>query len=138
MIKYFCDICGKETDGSHICEECKAKQLTYDFKIGDKVITSDGREGVIQQICTCHKCKERGFYEPVALMDDGENLYITVYCKECGFDEFFQIGDYVFDNIDEDIVRSWITGCERKLKQLNKQLALIEVLKYAKEKNNGN
>lgn len=138
MIKYFCDRCGKETNGTHICEECKAKQLTYDFKIGDKIITSDGREGVIQQICTCHKCKERGFYEPVALMDDGENLYITAYCKDCGFDDFFQIGDYVFGNLDEYNVRTSIEKWDQHLSQLHKQLKLIKSLKKARGEHHGN
>ena len=34
------------------------------FEVGDEVITSTGKVGVITDICTCEKCKERGFYEP--------------------------------------------------------------------------
>ena len=34
------------------------------FEVGDEVITSNGKVGIITDICTCEKCKERGFYEP--------------------------------------------------------------------------
>lgn len=137
MIKYFCDKCGKETKGEHICATCKSQELTCGFKIGDKVITADGRKGVISDICTCNKCKERGFYEPTIMLDDGDELYITNFEKECGFTEYYQIGDRVFGNIDEYNVIEDIERYKHNLAQLHKQLELIEALKEAQEQNNG-
>ena len=82
MIKCFCDKCGKEITGSakkvveeieavdlysntivkfpkvtHICDECQ-DDLTCGFKVGDQVITDDGRVGTITDICTCEQCKK--------------------------------------------------------------------------------
>lgn len=134
MIKYFCDRCGKETNGTHICEECESEELTCGFKVGDKVITSDGRVGHITHICTCDRCKERGFYEPTVLMDDGDETYITNTEKECGFEEYYQIGKHVFGNLDEYNVRAGIERCEQQLAQWRKQLALVKKLGKVKEK----
>ncbi len=134
MIKYFCDRCGKETKGEHICDECAIKELTCGFQVGNKVITADGREGVITHICTCAGCKERGFYEPTILMDDGDETYITKTDKECGFEEYYQIGDHVFGNLDEYNVIAGMERCEQQLAQWRKQLALVKKLGRAKEK----
>ena len=138
MIKCYCDKCGKETNGTNICDVCAEEELTYGFKIGDKVITADGREGVITHICTCSRCKGRGFYEPTILLDDGDETYITNTEKECGFEEYYQIGDHVFENLDEYNVIAGIERCEQQLAQWRKQLTLVKKLSQEKEKNNGN
>lgn len=141
-----------------LCDECndKFKKLNLDiadfmafpdkeidfllntFSVGDKVITADGREGVIISVCTCDRCKERGFYEPTVRFDDGEETYITYIEKEYGFEEYYQIGDHIFGNLDEYNVIAGIERCEQQLAQWRKQLALVERLGRAKENNNGN
>ena len=49
----------------------------YTFHVGDEVITDDGRVGKITSICTCDRCKTRGFYEPTVDFHDGYHNYIT-------------------------------------------------------------
>ena len=169
MIKYFCDRCGKEIKGKaheeintteainyvtgdvvatwktveHICDECEQKDLTCGFKVGDEVITSDGRVGVIKSICDCERCKERGFFEPTIKMDDGATKYITISDKEDGFESYYQIGDRVFGNLDEESVAKELYECEKRQWQLLKQRSEIHKLKMIhqyknKENSNGN
>lgn len=137
MIKYFCDRCGKETDSTHICEVCEYEELTYGFKVGDQVITDDGRVGTIVDICDCESCKKRGFYEPRVDMTIGEyQIYITDKDKRNGFQNFYKIGDQVFGNIDEQYVlnnieykKKDISDMQRELMQLEAQLNVIQTLK---------
>ena len=164
MIKFYCDKCGKEiTDNvntvaeetelvdchdvvimklrsgiSHICDECRYEDLTCGFKVGDNVVTSDGRTGVITSICNCDRCKKRGFYEPTAKMDDGNIEYIMISDKDDGFKSYYKIGDKVFGNLDEEPVNKEIKECQKKLMQLYDQRYRIEKLKQLKEKNKGN
>ena len=141
MIKYFCDRCGKETGGLHICDDCEYKELTCGFKVGDQVITSTGEIGYIDWICTCDNCKERGFYEPHVEVEIGvDSIYITDNDKMRGFRSFYKIGDRVFGNIDEDSLdysiqskQSQICELQEDLVQLNAQL---DVIKKIKENNN--
>ena len=73
-----------------------------ELKRGMWVITNDRMEiGQIKDFCTCDRCKERGFYEPII---DNPNIFITNYDKECKFHgykfydniiDLIQIGDYV-------------------------------------------
>lgn len=151
MVKVFCDKCGKEitsdahkvieeikcTDARgdtlvafpkeiHICDECMENSLTCGFKIGDEVITSTGEVGRITDICTCKKCKERGFYEPTVEVDIGNDaIYITDNDKRNNFSSFYKIGDHVFRNIDEDAVKDSIKFVRDQVKKL--QLELIEL-----------
>lgn len=105
MIKYFCDRCGEETGDTQLCEDCLQEDLTCGFKVGDIVIASDGRVGVIEEICDCKSCKERGFYEPNVKMEIGVcQIWITNIDKEHNFYSFYQIGDHVYGNIDEESV----------------------------------
>lgn len=155
MIKYFCDRCGKEIKGNvnettetteafsyvsgkvvatwknitHLCDECEYKDLTCGFKIGDKVITNDGRTGVISEICTCETCKQRGFYEPTVTMDDGTSEYIMISDKNNGFKSYYSIGNKVFGNLDEKSVSKEIDECEDRLLTLYAQLGIITELK---------
>ena len=165
MIKYFCDRCGKEIAGKvneytdtteainphtqkvvatwksveHICDECEQKELTYGFKVGDKVITDDGRTGTIRSICYCDRCKERGFYEPKVQMDVGSDpIWITDTDKEDGFKSFYQIGDRVFGNLNEESVNRELEEISKRYDQLIKQKRITYLLRAKKENDNGN
>ena len=161
MIKYFCDRCGKEIKGNvnesintmegvargkvvatwesveHICDECEQADLTCGFKIGDKVITDDGRTGTITSICNCEYCKKRGFYEPEVDFCDYTD-YIMISDKEDGFKSYYQIGDRVFGNLDEEPVIKGLEEIGKRYNQLVKQQGMIHLLRYKKENNNGN
>ena len=103
--KYICEDCAKkleeikdnllskhyEQDFLQMTDE-NVELLRYTFKVGDKVITDDGRTGTIRSICYCDRCKERGFYEPKVQMDIGvDQIWITDTDKENGFRSFYQI-----------------------------------------------
>lgn len=127
MIKYFCDRCGKETNDTHICEECEQKELICGFKVGDEVITSTGEVGVITSICTCDRCKARGFFEPqVELKNGAFNINIYDTDKENGFSDFYKIGNHIFGNLDEETVESFIRGCKERLKKEQERLNKLE------------
>lgn len=113
----------------------------YTFKVGDQVITSTGQVGTITDICTCDRCKERGFYEPEVETEIGNyHIYITDNDKRVNFRSFYQIGDRVFGNIDEDVIKNHIESKKQNIRQ--EQLELIqlksqlEVVKKLKQKNN--
>lgn len=154
MIKYFCDRCGKEIDGKvneytdtteainphthkvvatwksveHICDECEQKELTCGFKVGDKVITADGRTGTITSICDCERCKNRGFYEPEVDFVDYTD-YIMISDKEDGFKSYYQIGDRVFGNLNEESVSKEIDKYDKRVLKLYEQLGTIQKLR---------
>ncbi len=144
----------------HLCKECDEKfmaihdklkneedifdmtdedieLLRYTFKVGDQVITDDGRIGTVTDICTCESCKKRGFYEPRVELEIGVwDIWITDTDKRNGFVNFYKIGDQVFGNLDEDFVKKVIDGCEQtideeqeKKKKLKTQLKIIKALK---------
>lgn len=111
--------------------------LRYAFNVGDKVIASDGRTGTITHICTCDKCKKRGFYEPTVDFGDYTG-YITISEKDDGFKSYYQIGDRVFGNLDEETVNKEVDEYKKKLLKLYEQLGLITNLKQLKEMHHGN
>ncbi len=155
MIKVYCDKCGKEiksggkaviettdivdclgsvitkinSEVSHICDECQYNELTCGFKVGDKVITDDGRVGVIESICDCDRCKKRGFYEPNVKMTIGNGqILITDTDKENGFISFYQIGNRVFGNIDEgaaERIKERIAELRHELAEYESQLNML-------------
>ena len=140
MIKYFCDRCGKETDGVHICDECEQKELTCGFKVGDEVITSTGKVGHIDWICDCDKCKERGFFEPHIEVGIGVgSIYLTDNDKRRDFRSFYKIGDRIFGNIDEDSLDYSIQSTQSEIQELQEDLiqlnAQLDVIKKIKENN---
>ena len=166
MIKVFCDKCGKEiTDNvntvteeteakSHdntvlmkfagvsyqYCNECMENSLTCGFKVGDEVITSTGEVGRIIDICTCDKCRKRGFYEPKVEVEIGNNsIYITDNDKRNNFSSFYKIGDKVFGNIDEDAVKDIIKSAKDQIKKLRYELieleAQLDIVKKIKQIN---
>ena len=152
LISYICD--------KHLCEECTEKLvaikdqlkheqdildmtdedielLRYTFKVGDKVITDDGRTGTIISICDCDRCKKRGFYEPEVDFGDYTD-YIMISDKEDGFKSYYQIGDRVFGNLDEEPVIKELEEIGERYNKLIKQQGMIHLLRYKKEYNNGN
>lgn len=99
----------------------------YKFEIGDTVITTFGEIGKIVGFCTCERCAERGYFEPMWMKFDGDNVdYITIYEAEIGFSRFYQIGKYYFNSFDKDTVIQLIHNHEKDLKHLKDQLAIIE------------
>ena len=91
----------------------------YKFKIGDEVITTEGKVGKIISICDCDKCKARGFYEPFWVAEDSEwSRCISKFTAEDGFYGFYKIGKYRFNDFDKNSVLSAIDDCENRLKQL--------------------
>ena len=145
MIKYFCDKCGKEIaddenievkEGQvlHYCDECLDNELTCGFKVGDQVITDDGRVGIITDICTCESCKKRGFYEPSVETEIGLwDIYITDTCKNNGFKSFYRIGDRVFGNIDEEEIERMKQSIKERKCEIISLEAQLNVLKTLKE-----
>lgn len=158
MIKFYRDKCGKEITGNvnkvvgeteatdalgsvlcvfptviHVCDECQYKELTCGFKVGDQVITDDGRTGVIESICDCDRCKKRGFYEPNVKMTIGNGqIWITDTDKENGFISFYQIGDRVFGNIDKgaaERIKERIAELRHELAEYESQLNVVRTLK---------
>lgn len=108
-------------------------QIEYDFKVGDEVITSTGEVGVIEYICDCSYCRDRGFYEPVVetTLGVGE-IYITNYDEANNFKNFYQIGKYKFGNIDKsslaktlELERLRLKKVKRNIEAYNRQLAKI-------------
>ena len=80
----------------------------------------------IISFCTCQRCKERGFYEPTAEVEIGNDaIYITDNDKRNNFSSFYKIGDQVFGNIDEDAVKDSIKSVKDQIKKL--QYELIEL-----------
>ena len=133
MIKYFCDRCGKEISSGNLCEECEYEELTCGFKVGDEVITDDGRVGIITDICDCERCKKRGFYEPRVEMKLGSQVYITDTDKKNGFISYYKIGDKIFGNIDDQYLYSHLKEYTEAIKEIEAQL---DVIKGLRENNN--
>jgi hypothetical protein len=152
MIKVYCDKCGKEITGNvnrvfeeekatdakgnvitifsnetHICDECQYEDLTCGFKVGDQVITDNGRVGIIESFCDCDRCRDRGFYEPKIKMEIGDcQIYITDNDKRVGFNGFYSIGDRLFGNIDKQCVLDAIEYKKKEIKDAQKDLVELE------------
>ncbi len=118
----------REEDIFNMTEE-EIRLLRCTFKVGDEVITDDGRVGVIESICTCDKCKERGFYEPRIKMKIGSQIYITDTDKSDGFKDYYKIGDKVFGNIYDKYLLDHLKTYKEAIKEIEAQLSVIEGLK---------
>lgn len=151
--RYYCSRCGVQVVGYiqrvlskfsgrpyTLCDDCLEKYKSntmiledfikeVEFKVGDKVITDDGRVGHIIDICTCDKCKERGFDEPTIQYINGGIDYITISDKNNGFKNFYLIGNKVFGNLDEAHVLSCISARKEELEKLEAQIDVINQLK---------
>ena len=129
MIKYFCDRCGKEISSGNFCEECVYEELTCGFKIGDEVITYDGRVGTITDFCTCSSCKQRNFYEPEIEMKSGSQIWMTDTDKDNGFDYFYKIGKRVFGNLDDKRLLGRMETLKEEMQEIESQLDVINRLR---------
>lgn len=106
------------------------KPSDYKFKVGDKIITTEGETGTIVQICECVKCVERGFYEPTWVSDEsGEFMYITDCDAADGFSGYHKIGEHRFSDLDEITVLNRIRNYRNELGKLCNQLEFIKALK---------
>ena len=103
--------------------------LRYTFKVGDKVITAEGLTGVVKEVCTCSKCKRRGFYELTVEMEDGSTDWVMRTDKERGFKSYYSIGDRIFGNLNEESVSKEIYECQKRMLQLYEQLGTIQELR---------
>lgn len=98
----------------------------YNFKVGDKVVTTEGDTGVIVRICTCEQCEKRGFHELTWVRDIGHTYdYVTNHDAENGFKGYYQIGLYHFDEFDKDSVINKIVKHEMAIFKLKTQLRNI-------------
>ncbi len=105
----------------------------YDFQIGDEVITVDGVRGKVVNICTCVYCQRRGFYEPIWIADDDEKMYehnISNWDASNGFDEYYKIGKYRFNNplCKSEVFINEITYHKRKIAKIKSQMKVIREL----------
>ena len=99
----------------------------YKFEIGDEVITTKGKRGRIIGFCSCGSCEKIDFLEPVWIReDDNVKDYITIHQAEFGFGGYHRIGKYRFNDFDKDKILESMNWCRKELKQLQKQLDLIE------------
>ena len=141
---HLCNECNKRFNLLHLdisdfmkFNEKELEFLESTFRVGDEVITSTGEVGRIIDICTCDRCKERGFYEPTVEVEIGNNsIYITDNDKRNNFSSFYKIGDRIFGNIDEDAVKDSIKSVKEQVYklqnehiELNSQLDVINILK---------
>ena len=129
MIKYFCDRCGKEISSGNLCEECEYEELTCGFEEGDEVITSDGCVGVITGFCYCHRCKERGFYEPEIEMKLGPQIWMTDSAKDNGFEDYYKVGNKVFGNINDKYLLGRMETLKEEMQEIEAQLDVIKKLR---------
>jgi hypothetical protein len=93
-----------------------------EFNVGDLVISSSGRISKIYHICTCSKCKERGFLEPYAKKYDinEDDDYISYYEYDRNFKGYYTIGNEVFgEKPKKEDVLSIIKELENKISSLN-------------------
>lgn len=99
----------------------------YEFHVGDEVVTTEGIKGKITSICHCDRCEERGFYEPFWIAEDGEYEHcINIYDAKSSFSSFYKIGKYRFSDFDKGEILREMASYEDGLKQLRKQLRVIE------------
>ena len=75
--------------------------MKYEFHVGDYVEDITGRIGYVNSICHCKYCKERGFYEPHIMYNNGDTDYITAYEYDKGFLDYKRIGQYDFTKKDK-------------------------------------
>ena len=110
---------------------------SYEFNIGDEVVTTDGIKGKITKICNCDMCQKRGFYEPFWVdEDDKVTRCIDKFTAEIGFLGFYKIGKYRFNDFDKVEVLREMASYEDSLKRLRKQLKIIEEIEWLNSESN--
>lgn len=108
--------------------------LEYDFKIGDEVIWADGQKGIINDVCHCGECKERGFYELFVTVGEEEQDYITISDKENEFKNFYKIGNHIFGNLDMETAKKRYERTCAKHATAKEQLDRVEYLHLIQNK----
>ena len=119
--------------------------MKYEFHVGDYVEDITGRIGYINSICHCKYCKERGFYEPHIMYNNGDTDYITAYEYDKGLLDYNRIGQYDFTKKDEGKIEkidvkkagSVFTGRETAIIDTisNKINELVEAVNELRDKN---
>lgn len=106
----------------------------YKFDVGDEVITVEGERGVITAICDCHFCNDRGFFEPIWMLENGDKEdYITINDALSGFPHFYKIGNYRFQDFDKVSIYRDLAYYETEIKKLKTQLKVIEEIEHNEE-----
>ena len=103
------------------------------FKVGDEVISADGCVGKIIRICDCDRCKQRGFYEPIVVWDDGNVDWITDWEQSNNFRHYYKIGNYVFGNTQFESVKQEIARLKEQLYRLEQQRYVLSYLLERRE-----
>ena len=102
--------------------------MNWEFKVGDEVITVDGRRGTIKYLCDCNFCKSRGFLEPVWEDETGDEDHISCYEAKSNFEIYHKIGKYYFHPFRRDEVEQGITYYEKLVNQMRNRLEYIDRL----------
>lgn len=113
--------------------------MKYEFHVGDYVEDITGRIGYIHSFCNCKDCRERGFYEPYIIYNNGDCDYLTAYEYEQGFPNHKRIGQYDFTKKDDNKIEP--LTCEIASDYSNEKLRkkineLVEAVNLLKKKVN--
>lgn len=96
------------------------------IKVGDKIITYEGKAGKVTRICACEKCKKRKFFEPFVEYEDGSGEYITAFDKEKNFHRYYLIGNKVLGNKTEEFyLENHIKNIDEAVELLKKEKAQL-------------
>ena len=107
--------------------------MNYEFHVGDYVETVDGWVGYISEICTCEKCRERGWYEPSIRYTNGTEDYISHYDVD-GIPTYYKrIGTYDFTKKEkkkiENLVKpQWDIPVEDLIDKINELVDAVNKL----------
>ena len=128
----------------NISEKHGGGRLTADkpikIKIGDEIITDTGVRGLVDSICNCEYCAERGFYEPTIRTKSGDIIYMTDTDMKNGFVSFYKIGTNILGNLDLESSQNNYEWCleqyeisKKKLDEAKQALDLAKELKAKSE-----
>ena len=108
----------------------------FTFRVGDYVEDVYGNVGYIKDICTCEKCAERGFYEPIVQFKDGtdyitQTIYLNIECY------YNRIGNYDFTKISETKNLEVLENDDVLTSISNEELAHVNYIYLECTKDNG-
>lgn len=99
------------------------EDIKIKFNVGDKVITYDGIQGRIVDICHCQHCKDKGFFEPIIEFENGQKTSITLSDVKNGCMAYYLIGKQVLGNkIEKEELQKQLAELEDRKKLLRKQI----------------
>lgn len=99
------------------------EDIKIKFNVGDKVITYDGIQGRIVDICHCQYCKDKGFFAPIVEFENGQRTSITLSDVKNGCMAYYLIGKQVLGNkIEKEELQKQLAELEDRKKLLRKQL----------------